>query len=368
MTTPALWTDALAKVIEPYSQATLAELKAIKTAELKDSHVQIALTFGFPAEASRTALVQQIQAQVLPHLPPQTTLNLTLDWKVVGHKVQQPALTAVHGIKNIIAVASGKGGVGKSTVSANLALALQHEGARVGLLDADIYGPSQPHLMGAQTSPTSNDKKTINPVVSHGIQTMSVGYLVDAETPVIWRGPMVSGALQQLLNDTQWDNLDYLIVDLPPGTGDIQLTLAQKIPVSGSVIVTTPQDLSLIDVRRAMGMFAKVNIPVFGIIENMSVYHCPQCGHQEAIFGEAGGDTLAQEFHTTLLGRLPLAKLIREDADLGIPTVARDPEGAIAKQYREIALRTVAKLSLQPKNYAVKLPKVVVESQKKSDA
>ncbi len=280
--------------------------------------------------------------------------------KIISHKVQ-PGLQGIPGVKNIIAIGSGKGGVGKSTVSANLAIALAQAGAKVGLLDADIYGPSQPMIMGATDGATSDDKKSINPVTRHGVKTMSIGYLVDTKTPMIWRGPMVSGALQQLLNDTRWGELDYLIIDLPPGTGDIQLTMAQKIPVSGAVVVTTPQDLSLIDARRAIGMFNKVQIPILGIVENMSLYHCPSCGHTDAIFGDTGGTLLAQEFNTVLLGKLPLDKTIRADADAGTPTVAANPQGSIAQYYREIALTMAARLSLQAKSYATKFPKIVVE-------
>ena len=280
------------------------------------------------------------------------------------HRYRRPStIPALPNIKNIIAVGSGKGGVGKSTVAANLALALLQTGARVGLLDADIYGPSQPLILGAkQEAPSSHDQKSINPVICHGLQTMSIGYLVDQKTAMIWRGPMVSGALQQLLNDTRWDTLDYLIIDLPPGTGDIQLTMAQKIPVSGAVIVTTPQDLSLLDARRAIAMFNKVNIPVLGVIENMSTYHCPACGHIDAIFGDligdSGGTTMAAETGTLLLGQLPLTKQIRVDTDHGTPTVIADPEGSIAKAYQEIAKKMMAQLSLQPRDYSSKLPKV----------
>ncbi len=288
------------------------------------------------------------------------TAPTSLPPKIISHKVQV-GLQGIPGIKNIIAIGSGKGGVGKSTVSANLAIALAQAGASVGLLDADIYGPSQPMIMGATDAPTSDDKKSINPVVRHGVKTMSIGYLVDTKTPMIWRGPMVSGALQQLLNDTRWGELDYLIIDLPPGTGDIQLTMAQKIPVSGAIVVTTPQDLSLIDARRAIGMFNKVQIPVLGIVENMSVYHCPNCNHTDTIFGDAGGEFLAKEFNTELLGKLPLDKTIRADADAGTPTVAANPQGSIAQYYREIALTMAARLSLQAKSYANKFPKIVVE-------
>jgi ATP-binding protein involved in chromosome partitioning len=256
------------------------------------------------------------------------------------------ALQPYPGIRNIIAVASGKGGVGKSTVSANLALALAAEGARVGLLDADIYGPSQPRMMGAEgVRPASPDGKTMQPVMAHGVQTMSIGYLVDATQAMIWRGPMVSQALTQLITETRWDDLDYLIIDLPPGTGDIQLTLSQKIPVSGALIVTTPQDLSLLDARKALAMFNKVSVPVLGVIENMSTHVCSNCGHEEAIFGSGGGQRMADEAGIDLLGSLPLDLSIRLNADAGHPTVIDDPDGPLALRYRDIALAAAARLA-----------------------
>ncbi len=280
--------------------------------------------------------------------------------KIIAHKVQ-PGLEGLPNIKNIIAIASGKGGVGKSTVSANLALALKAQGAKVGLLDADIYGPSQPQIMGSYENPNSADQKSIEPLVLHGIQVMSIGNLVAQDTAMIWRGPMVSGALMQLIKDTKWKDLDYLIIDLPPGTGDIQLTLSKQIPVAGAVIVTTPQDLSMIDARRAVAMFKKVNIPVLGIVENMSMHTCSKCGHEEAIFGSAGGEALSKEINLPLLGKLPLSIKIREDADNGKPTVVRDPEGSLAQKYLSIANEVAAVLACRPKRINVKLPGVKVE-------
>lgn len=279
---------------------------------------------------------------------------------VFSHQVQN-GLTKVQQIKNIIAVASGKGGVGKSTVAANVAGALHLSGRKVGILDADIYGPSQPHIMGAYEKPEIIEKR-MQPVIRHGIPTMSIGYLVNQDTPMIWRGPMVSQALQQLLNDTNWGELDYLIIDLPPGTGDIQLTLCQKIPLAGAVIVTTPQDLSLIDARRAIAMFRKVQVSILGVIENMSLYHCPECGHEDAIFGAGAGDFIASKDGVSVLARLPLAKQIREDADQGCPTVLAQPEGKLAEGYRAAALALETILASQPKNYAAKFPKIVVEN------
>jgi ATP-binding protein involved in chromosome partitioning len=274
-------------------------------------------------------------------------------------------LKSVSGVKNIIAVASGKGGVGKSTVAVNLALALSAEGSRVGILDADIYGPSQPLMLGIDRTPEmrmeAEGRRVLEPIVQYNIQSMSIGYLIDADTPMIWRGPMVSTALQQLLHDTHWDNVDYLIIDLPPGTGDIQLTLSQKIPVNGAVIVTTPQDIALLDARKAVAMFQKVRIPVLGIVENMSTHVCKQCGHAESIFGEGGGQRMATQYEVDLLGRLPLDIQIREQTDAGRPTVVAEPEGLIAIEYRSIAKQLMNKLSLQPKSYAGRFPKIVIE-------
>ncbi len=263
-------------------------------------------------------------------------------------------------IKNMIAVASGKGGVGKSTVTANLAGALHKMGYRVGILDADIYGPSQPQIMGAYEKPETADGK-FKPILRHGIATMSIGYLVDLATPMIWRGPMVSQALQQLLNDTAWEPLDYLLIDLPPGTGDIQLTLCQKVPLAGAVIVTTPQDLSLIDARRAIAMFQKVKINVLGVIENMSLYHCPACGHEEAIFGVGAAEFIAEHDQIPVLGALPLSRVIREDSDQGCPSVLCENRQEIAQKYTAIAEKMLAGLALCKKEYAGVFPKIVVE-------
>jgi ATP-binding protein involved in chromosome partitioning len=265
-------------------------------------------------------------------------------------------------VKNIIAVASGKGGVGKSTTAVNLALALVAEGAQVGILDADIYGPSIPTMLGLSGAPVSLDNKTMQPKTAFGLQANSIGFLVDPDQAMIWRGPMVTGALQQLLKDTVWDNLDYLIIDLPPGTGDIQLTLAQQIPVSGAVIVTTPQDIALLDAQRGLGMFAKVNIPVLGVIENMSMHICSQCGHAEAIFGAGGGAAMSEKNKVELLGALPLQLDIRQNADQGTPIVVADPEGKAAEIYRAIARKMAAKLAIRNKDYSRKFPNIVIQN------
>jgi ATP-binding protein involved in chromosome partitioning len=269
---------------------------------------------------------------------------------------------ALEGVKNIIAVASGKGGVGKSTTSVNLALALAAEGATVGILDADIYGPSQPRMLGTTQRPESADGKSIEPIESFGIQSMSIGFLIDEEEPMIWRGPMVTQALQQMLGDTNWRELDYLVIDLPPGTGDIQLTLSQKVPVSGAVIVTTPQDISLLDARKAYKMFEKVKVPVLGVVENMSTHICSQCGHEEHIFGTGGGEKMASDYGLNMLGALPLNIRIREDADGGQPSVVMDPEGDIAMAYRKIARRVGAHLATQGKDYSSAFPNIVIKN------
>lgn len=263
-------------------------------------------------------------------------------------------------VKHIIAVGSGKGGVGKSTTAVNLALALIAEGKKVGILDADIYGPNQPQMLGARERPEIKDNKLFEPIMRYGLQSMSIGYLIDQDTPMVWRGPMATSALQQLLMQTNWTQLDYLVVDLPPGTGDIQLTLTQKIPLSGAVIVTTPQDIALLDARKAIAMFQKVNVPILGVVENMGTHLCSQCGHAEPIFGEAGGKQLADQYGVELLGSLPLDIRIREQADGGHPTVVADPESSVTKIYRTIACGIVAKLSLQAKRN--KFPKIVVEN------
>lgn len=283
--------------------------------------------------------------------------------KIASYQVQ-PGQQGHPKIKNIIAVASGKGGVGKSTVSVNLALALKAQGAAVGILDADIYGPSQPLMLGTnhqQPEAAPTDKKVL-PIMSHGLYSMSIGYWVGEEQPMIWRGPMVSGALQQLLNDTEWPELDYLIVDLPPGTGDIQLTMAQKIPVSGAVIVTTPQDLSLLDAKKAYGMLKKVGITVLGVVENMSYHECSQCGHHETIFGSGGGEKMAEQFEIPLLAKLPLHPSIREQSDKGIPIVVADPNSELAQYYIEMAKKVAAQLSSQPRNYGQLFGQIKVES------
>jgi len=290
-------------------------------------------------------------------------LEVVIDQDIISHSVQQ-GVQAVPGIKNIIAVASGKGGVGKSTVSANLSLALS--AAKVAILDADIYGPSQPRMMGVSGKPDALENKMLLPMKSHGMKIMSIGFLVEEDTPMIWRGPMVTQALEQMLRGTAWNNdgddIDYLIIDLPPGTGDIQLTLSQKVPVSGAVIVTTPQDIALLDARKAYKMFEKVDVPIFGVIENMSTHVCTNCGHEEAIFGENGANKMAEDYSLDVLGEIPLEMAIRELADSGTPTVVAQPESATAKRYQDIALKIAGKLSVKKKDFSAAFPNIVVEN------
>ncbi len=274
----------------------------------------------------------------------------------------QKGVKPIPGVKNIIAIASGKGGVGKSTTAVNLALALAAEGATVGILDADIYGPSQPRMLGVSDKPESRDGKSLEPLMGHGIQSMSIGYLIDEDTPMIWRGPMVTQALEQLLNDTHWQDVDYLIIDLPPGTGDIQLTLAQKVPVSGALIVTTPQDIALLDARKALKMFEKVDVTVLGIVENMSIHICSKCGNEEHIFGEGGGARMSEDYGVGFLGALPLDIQIREEVDGGTPTVVNAPDSRIAQIYREIARRMAARLALQAREFSAKFPNIVIQN------
>jgi ATP-binding protein involved in chromosome partitioning len=342
------------------TQMTLGDSKAKVAVTVTDDKVEALVTLGYPVKG----YVAEIKAELTTLLTKQCETNnviVTVDWKVTKHKVQQ-GVKAINNIKNIIAVASGKGGVGKSTTSVNLALALAAEGANVAILDADIYGPSQPRMLGANQRPESVDGKSIEPVMTYGLQSMSMGYLIDEEEPMIWRGPMVTQALEQMLNDTNWKDVDYLVVDLPPGTGDIQLTLSQKIPVSGSVIVTTPQDISLLDARKALKMFEKVNVPVMGIIENMSTHICSECGHEEHIFGTGGGDKMAKQYNIDLLGALPLDIKIREDADGGHPTVVANPDGEISMAYRTIARRIAARLAKQGKDFSSAFPNIVIKN------
>jgi len=350
----------LREFIDPNHGVDLVSAKSVKAIVIDGSNVSVKLELGYPAKS----YIETLKADVEQHLKTLTgvdNVSVEVTVKIVSHAVQQ-TLKPNPNIKNMIAVASGKGGVGKSTTAVNLALALAAEGANVGILDADIYGPSIPTMLGLSGLPDSEDKKTMMPKVAYGIQTMSIGYLVAEDQAMIWRGPMVTNALQQLLRDTNWKDLDYLIIDLPPGTGDIQLTLAQQIPVSGAVIVTTPQDIALIDAQRGLGMFAKVNVPVLGIVENMSIHICSECGHEEAIFGTGGGAVMAEANQVDFLGALPLELAIRLNADSGKPTVVAEPNSRAAQIYRQIARKTAAKLALKAKDFSSKFPNIVVQA------
>ncbi len=352
--------DLLATITDPHTAKSLADEGAVKGVGVAGKDVAIDIALGYPAAGWHDELAESIRNTLAGDASiGNVIVNVTS--RVFAHKVQG-SLTPLPNVKNIIAVASGKGGVGKSTTAVNLALALQAEGAKVGVLDADIYGPSVPRMLGVSGKPDSSDGQHIEPKIAHGVQTMSIGFMIDEDTPMIWRGPMVTQALTQLLNETNWVDLDYLIIDLPPGTGDIQLTLSQRVPVSGAVIVTTPQDIALLDARKALKMFEKVEVPVLGIVENMAIHICTQCGHAEHVFGEGGGASMAAQYEVPLLGSLPLDIHIREQADSGTPTVAADPNGQVARMYREIARKTAAQLSLHARSKSIQFPKIVIQN------
>lgn len=353
--------SALAALIDPNTRKSYVAEKAVRKLSVEDGKVSVQIELAYPAQ-TQLALVREQIATALAALPGVAAVEVVVTWRIVAHAVQR-GVKLLPGVKNIIAVASGKGGVGKSTTAVNLALALAQEGARVGILDADIYGPSQPQMLGiADAHPESEDGKTMLPLIAHGLQVMSIGFLVDSETPMIWRGPMVIQALDQLLNQTQWQDLDYLVVDLPPGTGDTQLSLAQKVPVTGAVIVTTPQDIALLDARKGLKMFEKVDIPILGIVENMSIHICSQCGHEEHIFGMGGGEKMCADYGVELLGSLPLELAIRELADSGRPTVVGAPESRAAEIYRAIARRVAVKVAEKAKDMTSKFPNIVVQN------
>lgn len=337
--------EAIKGYHDPYLNTDLICAGAVKRIEVVDDKAEVDIQLAYPSEYLKNGIAQMLQFAI-ENIEGINASEVNVSWQVTSHKAHEN-LANIKNVKNIIAVASGKGGVGKSTTSVNLALALAADGARVGLLDADIYGPSVGMLLGVEegTRPETEQEKFFKPVIACGIQSMSMAYLVNENTPMVWRGPMVSGALQQLITQTLWDDLDYLVIDMPPGTGDIQLTLSQKIPVSASVVVTTPQDIALLDAKKGIEMFRKVNIPVLGVVENMSMHICGNCGHAEHIFGEGGGDKIAEEFNTQLLGSLPLSKYIREQSDTGKPVVADDPDSEVSVMYRNVARNMAAALS-----------------------
>jgi ATP-binding protein involved in chromosome partitioning len=358
--TALLIESTLKLCIDPNTGKDFISTKSIKNIQINGNDVSLDVVLGYPAN-TQLDIIKKLVSEALASIEGIGKLTIQVGSRIASHKVQQ-GVNLLPNVKNVIAVASGKGGVGKSTTSVNLALALAAEGAQVGLLDADIYGPSQPQMLGISGRPESSDGKSIEPMMAHGLQTMSIGFMVDIDTPMVWRGPMVTGALEQLLRDTKWKDLDYLVIDLPPGTGDIQLTLAQKIPVTGAIIVTTPQDIALLDARKGLKMFEKVGIPILGIVENMSTHICSQCGHEEHIFGAGGGEMMSKDYNVDLLGSLPLDINIRMQADGGTPTVIAEPDGKIAQIYKEIARKAASKIAIASLDYSAKFPNIVIQN------
>jgi len=359
-TSELLIQSTLKLCIDPNTGRDFVSSKSARNIKVDGNDVSLDIVLGYPAK-SVLAAIQNHVAQALLGIEGIGRVAVNVSSKIVAHKAQQ-GVSLLPNVKNIIAVASGKGGVGKSTTSVNLALALAAEGASVGLLDADIYGPSQPQMLGISGRPESLDGKSMEPMEAHGIQAMSIGFLIDTDTPMVWRGPMVTGALEQLLRDTKWRDLDYLVIDLPPGTGDIQLTLSQKIPVTGAIIVTTPQDIALLDARKGLKMFEKVSIPILGIVENMSTHICSNCGHEEHIFGAGGGELMAKDYNVDLLGALPLDIDIRMQADSGKPTVIANPDSKVANIYKEIARKAAIKIANASLDHSGKFPNIVIQN------
>ena len=353
-------TEALKGIVDPNTQKDLISSKSARDLRVDDGHVAVNVELGYPARSQIAPIRTQVEA-VINALPGVRGVAANVYQKIVAHSVQR-GVKPLPNVKNIVAVASGKGGVGKSTTAVNLALALAAEGATVGILDADIYGPSQPMMLGITGSPQTADGKTMEPMTGHGIQASSIGFLIDLDTPMVWRGPIVTQALEQLFRDTNWKDIDYLVVDMPPGTGDIHLTLSQKIPVTGAVIVTTPQDIALLDARRGLKMFDKVGIPILGIVENMAVHVCSKCGHAEHVFGAGGGEQMCAQYEVEYLGGLPLDIRIREQADSGCPTVVADPDGQIAATYRQIARRVAVRIADKARDMSSRFPSIVVQN------
>ena len=352
--------DALQSLVDPNTKKDFIAGKSLKSLKVEGNDVTVEIALGYPAKSQLKPIGDEITAK-LQALPGVGKVAVNVSMNVVKHAVQR-GVKLIPGVKNVIAVASGKGGVGKSTTAVNLALALAAEGASVGVLDADIYGPSQPIMLGVKGKPTSKDDKLMEPMEAHGLQVMSIGFLIDADTPMVWRGPMATQALEQLAGQTRWRELDYLILDMPPGTGDIQLTTGQRLPVTGVVIVTTPQDIALIDARKGLKMFEKVNVPILGIVENMSMHTCSNCGHEERIFGEGGAARMGADYNVELLGALPLDIKIREQADSGKPTVVADPDGRASQIYKQIARRVAVKVADLQKDSSSMFPKIVVQN------
>lgn len=351
---------ALAKVTDPNTNKDLITTKSVKNIKIEGVDVSLDVELGYPAK-SQFEMIRAAVVAAIATLPGAGKVTVNVSSKIIAHAVQ-PGIKLMPNVKNIIAVASGKGGVGKSTTAANLALALAAEGAAVGILDADIYGPSQPMIMGISGRPETVDGKTMEPMENHGLQVSSIGFMIDPDEPMVWRGPLVTQAMQQLLGQTNWRDLDYLIVDMPPGTGDVQLTLSQKVPVTGAVIVTTPQDIALLDARKGLKMFEKVGIPILGIVENMSIHICSNCGHAEHIFGEGGGQKMCADFGVDFLGGLPLTMAIRQQADSGTPTVVAEPDGKIAGLYKDIARKVAIKVAEKAKDMTSKFPTITIQN------
>jgi ATP-binding protein involved in chromosome partitioning len=347
-------------VIDPNTGKDLQSAKAIKNLHLNGNNVSFDIELGYPAK-SQFEVIRGVAVDAVRQLDGVGAIEINVYSKIAAHAVQR-GMKLMPNVKNIVAVASGKGGVGKSTTAVNLALALAAEGAQVGLLDADIYGPSQPMMMGVSGQPKTTDGKTMEPMENYGVQVSSIGFMIDPDEPMVWRGPMVTQALQQLLSQTNWRDLDYLIVDMPPGTGDIQLTLSQKVPVTGAVIVTTPQDIALLDARKGLKMFEKVGIPILGIVENMSTHTCSQCGHNEAIFGAGGAAKISAEYGVEFLGGLPLTMSIREHADSGKPTLVAEPNSELSNTYKSIARKIAIKIAGKAKDMSIKFPTIVIKN------
>jgi ATP-binding protein involved in chromosome partitioning len=350
-------TEILKGLVDPNTGKDFVTTRSARNVRVEDGAVSLDIELGYPAASQIEAIRKQVTDALAAAGATRVDARVTM--KIVAHAVQR-GLKVLPNVKNIVAVSSGKGGVGKSTVAANLALALAAEGARVGMLDADIYGPSQPTMLGIEGKPESLDGRTMEPLENYGVQAMSIGFMVDVDQPMVWRGPMVTQALQQLLAHTNWKDVDYLIVDMPPGTGDIQLTLAQQVPVTGAVIVTTPQDIALIDAKKGLKMFEKVSVPILGIVENMAVHVCSKCGHAEHIFGEGGARRMAEQYGVEVLGSLPLDIRIREQTDAGRPTVVAEPDGEIARAYKAIARRVAVKIAEKAKDLSLKMPAIKV--------
>ncbi len=356
--TEAALLEALKSVVDPNTGKDFVSAKAVKNLRVERGDVSFDVELGYPAKSQHAALRDALAAAART-VPGVDQVGVSISTRVISHAVQR-GVQLLPGVKNIVAVASGKGGVGKSTTTVNLALALAAEGARVGILDADIYGPSQPTMMGLSGRPDSHDGKTMEPLESHGVQVISIGFMIEPDQAMIWRGPMATQALEQLLRQTNWHDLDYLLVDMPPGTGDIALTLSQRVPLTGAVIVTTPQDIALIDARKALKMFEKVGVPILGIVENMAVYCCPNCGHTEHIFGADGGRRMAAQYGADYLGALPLTMKIREQADSGRPTVAAEPDGEIAGLYKGVARKVAVHVAARARDFSAKFPTITV--------